>query len=54
MKVLVTEMPECPVRCLFSSYDVEWDVCECILSHNGAYECKDVKNCPYLKVMEAQ
>ena len=54
MKVLVTEMPECPVRCLFASYDAEWDVCECILSPNGAYECEDVKYCPYLKVMEGK
>lgn len=52
MKVFVTEMPENPINCLFSAYDAEYDVCECILSYNGCYECEDVSKCPYLKILE--
>ena len=48
MKVIVTEMPNDPIKCLFSSYNAKYDVCECILSHNGSYECEDCSKCPYL------
>lgn len=52
MKVVVTKLPDEPIKCLFASYDCEYDVCECILSYNGGMECTDVYKCPYLKVEE--
>jgi hypothetical protein len=54
MKVVVTAMPDCPEKCLFASYDAEYDVCECILSFNGGYECTDATKCPYLKAINTE
>ena len=51
MKVVVTEMPAYPHVCLFSRYDIEYDVCECVLSYNSGYECTNISACPYLKVL---
>lgn len=54
MKVIVTEMPEYPHVCLFSRYDIEYDVCECMLSYNGSYECEDCSKCPYLEPLKKE
>ena len=54
MKVLVTEMPNYPANCLFSSYDAKYDVCECMLSYNGGYECEDCSKCPYLETLNKE
>lgn len=48
MKILVDEMPECPAVCPFNrTYKGV-----CVLSPWDAYICKDVADCPYLKVLE--